>query len=55
MSEDFRDDEPRAFAMAMFLVIMIALMFAFVLFMPAPDYMPQHGGDPRDIPFQMKD
>ena len=43
------------FMQAMFVVLLIVCAILFVLRMPAPDYMPPYGSDPRDIPYQMKE
>lgn len=41
--------------MVVIAVMLVAFLVWFVLFCPAPDYMPEYGGDPREIPHQMKD
>lgn len=49
------DDGCERFALTMFVVLMIVCAIWFVLTTPRPDYMPDYGSDPRDIPYQMKD
>lgn len=41
--------------MAAVIAFLVVFLLWFVLFMPAPDYMPEYGSDPRDIPHQMMD
>lgn len=47
------DDEE--FMLAMFIAALIAAALWFVLNVPMPDYAPEYGSDPREIPYQMKD
>lgn len=41
--------------MAVIAAVLLAFLVWFVLCMPAPDYMPEAGSDPQQIPYQMKD
>lgn len=42
-------------SMTVIVVVLLALLVWFVFYLPAPDYMPGYGSDPRNIPYQMKD
>lgn len=42
-------------SMTVIAAALLAILVWFVLCMPAPDYMPGYGSDPRQIPYQMKD
>lgn len=42
-------------SMTVIAVVLLALLIWFVSYLPAPDYMPGYGSDPRNIPYQMKD
>lgn len=48
-------DPAKTVRMVIVAVALVAFLLWFVLCLPAPDYMPPHGSDPRDIPYQMKD
>lgn len=42
-------------SMTVIAAVLLAFLFWFVFCLPAPDYMPGYGSDPRNIPYQMKD
>lgn len=42
-------------SMTVIVAVLLAFLVWFVFCLPAPGYMPAHGSDPRNIPYQMKD
>lgn len=48
-------DDAMDACMTLAAVVLVALLLWFILDGPTPDYLPEYGSDPCDIPAQMKD